>query len=1175
MFAAFVRRTSSATALLLAVLGLPASLLAAPDTQRLAGTAHTAAAPGQARPQGVPPYRRNIAAAAKSGKRPVTPFDRVILPKIKAEQALARASADRLGSSAGASAGTSAARIEYKPSIDLTGPGGLPVNFPGFQQPPWFFVNGSADTLETFIALTVDVNKDGKPDLVTIQADGTLNVLLNTGSGLPTNGPSSINSSAVTYSPNTSWASAVDLNNDGFPDIEVVDPVNDEIYTFMNNGDGTFAPVTQISLGSVLPSPNVINFGGEYGGGDVLFAKITGHATPDMIVVSGTYAGTSTRISVQIFEGVGDGTFPSSATYVQSQTLANTSLYGSFHSVQAVDMNGDGKLDLVYPTTGVSYINDVSGVGFSYNYVLTGNNQGVFSSLPIVSDTSVGAFPDSAPNNGIYASYMGDAGNGNTPALVVIGYGASYSQISNGDGTLQPPVALANPDIAAFDYVNFADVNGDGKVDVIGEGQGYFSIYDGNGDGTFSATADAQYVATYGSVLSAQPADFNGDGKVDIVSVSRNGDAGVFPGAGNGIFAGAPLVAPPTDVADNDYSIEAANFAGHGYSDVLLYDTNGDATDLVTGINDGHGNFTYVTGLSSTVLDAINWEFVYSFTVDINNDGKSDLVIAANFGPYYALSNGDGTFAAPVALPIGGSTTCTFANGAAGDLNNDGKTDLVFAYQGCGVGDFQVPGYFMLLNNGDSTFTPSFTSFGDRPYSVPLADMNNDGNLDLVLLDETETGDSVYVIPGNGDGTFNTANPALVTFQGDIYSVLTGDYDGDGKQDLALIGFANGYGVNLLKGHGDFTFTPGASFLQATYVDGAQYVDFNNDGRPDLALNIQPLDAPYLGFAYSVNLGGGGFSDPTLLLSSYAGDGGSVIIADFNGDGAPDALATSYYTSGIFYNTGAIVLNLAASASSATQDSPVTLTATLVPSLNSAPATGTVTFYDNAAAIGSAPVSGDAATLTLSTLAVGANAITAVYSGDVNYNSATSTASVNGTANVAVTALPPAFTMTAASGSSLDLTVGQTGTATFTVTGNATFSGPITFACSNVPKDTSCTVLPGTLTLSGAQTATISVVLATTAPNNHYDASNFIPTWMKTTGGITLAGGLLLLLPSRRRRNLWPVVLFASLGLGAALSLSGCSHKYSGTPAGTYSVNVTATAGSLTQTGTIALTIHN
>jgi hypothetical protein len=342
-----------------------------------------------------------------------------------------------------------------------------------------------------------------------------------------------------------------------------------------------------------------------------------------------------------------------------------------------------------------------------------------------------------------------------------------------------------------------------------------------------------------------------------------------------------------------------------------------------------------------------------------------------------------------------------------------------------------------------------------------------------------------------------------------------------------------------------------------------------------------------------MNTGKGGFGTPVLLNSTYNDEysiddqidnyGTPLVVADFNQDGAPDFASVSEYTSGIFYNLGGISLSLSASSPTATQDSSVTLTAALTPSLGTAAATGTVTFYDNGTSIGVESVSANAATLSLSTLPVGANTITAVYSGDANYNIASSTANVNMTA-VTVTPLAPTFTLAAASGASMNLTVGETGTATFTLTGNATFTGPIALTCAGAPAASSCTISPSTVTLTGAQSGTFTAVIATTAPNNNYNAGNTLPTWWKAAGSITLAGGLLLLWPSRRR-GVWTLVLAGTLALGAMTSLSGCgstktvtvpaSYTYAGTTPGSYTITVTATGGSVTQTGTIALTVHN
>ena len=1203
MYASLLQRTSAATALLLAAVGMPTPLLAVPVAQPVAATQTVSAPSSQHHLHGLAEHRLLHPAAAHSasspaarGKRAQTPFDRIMLPKIQAQQARDRADGK-------VAPRATAASLHPAASTGLVSSTGQSVNFPGLQQPAWFYSTAyTTDSSYTNITLTADVNKDGKPDLVSIQYDGTINVMLNSGTGFATVLP--VVNTSLQSTPEVDWASTVDLNNDGYPDLELVDAVDGIVYIFMNKGtgDGSFAAVQTITL--ALPTGNTIGLGGGGStGGDVIFSDVTGDGFPDMIVVSGQHPdGNTTQISVQVFVGVDDGTFPTTSLPAANQTLASTYLYGSYHSVKAADMNGDGKIDLVYPSSG--YASGAGGDYFAYNYILTGGSNGVFSSFPAVSNTTTGAYAISADEY-LYQSFVGKVSTSATePSILVAGELGTYSQPVSSSGVLQTAVATTIPTLYDNAYdIYFADLNGDGAVDIVTSSEGFFSIFLGNGDNTFGVAPSAQYVGGYNDG-ETEPiaADFNGDGKVDIVNTGYYGDAGLFlgtGGTGNHMLAGAPLVANPIGSAVDIEAVMTGNITGHGYSDVLTYDYTNSA-QLDTGINDGKGNFTYVTALSHTALSSVPWSFVYSLPVDINNDGKTDLLISGGDGLYYALSNGDGTFANPVALPLGGVLGCALNYGATGDINGDGKTDMVFGFGGCGTGDFTSDGYFTLLNNGDGTYTPSFTALGSTSiYSVSLADMNNDGKLDLVAL-AAGTNDTVEIIPGNGDGTFATANLMNPWEDANIYGVTVGDYNSDGKQDLTLFGYVESRGLLLLQGNGDFTFTPGPSTLEYTYVYGAQYADLNGDGRPDLALSLYPDDAPYEGLAYSVNLGAGGFSQPTVLYSTFneveesEEYGTPVLIADYNGDGAPDVLAATYYSSGIFYNTGAITMALTSSSSTAAQDSSVTLTATLTPTVSSTPATGTVTFYDNGVATGTATVTGNAATLTLTTLPVGANVITAVYSGDTNYNSASSTASVNGASgstSVGVTALPAAFTMAAATGSSLTLTAGQTGTATFTVTGNSTFSGAITFACTGAPSGTACTVLPSPVTLTGAQTATITVVLATTAPNNTYNAGNSLPTWIKTTGGITLAGGLLLLLPSRRRRQIWPLVLLATLGLGATVALNGCgssgssktstgtstttTYLYPGTPAGSYTVNVTATSGSMTQTGAITLAVHD
>jgi hypothetical protein len=230
-------------------------------------------------------------------------------------------------------------------------------------------------------------------------------------------------------------------------------------------------------------------------------------------------------------------------------------------------------------------------------------------------------------------------------------------------------------------------------------------------------------------------------------------------------------------------------------------------------------------------------------------------------------------------------------------------------------------------------------------------------------------------------------------------------------------------------------------------------------------------------------------------------------------------------------------------------------------------ATGSVTFSVSGTTLGSSPLNGGTATLVTAVLPTGADTVKAVYSGDADYNPAT------GTVVVTVAPVAPALTMTASS-STLSLVPGATGTVVFTLASNQTFGGTISFACSGAPQESSCTVNPSSLTLGPGQTSTVAVVLATTAQNNEYQASNH-SVFTLATGGVSTAGLLLFVFPRRRRiSGVVGMIVIAALSVGSIAVLTGCNNnKYSGTPAGTSNLTVTATSGSISLTQSIAVTI--
>ncbi len=197
-----------------------------------------------------------------------------------------------------------------------------------------------------------------------------------------------------------------------------------------------------------------------------------------------------------------------------------------------------------------------------------------------------------------------------------------------------------------------------------------------------------------------------------------------------------------------------------------------------------------------------------SFSVavaDLRRNGKLDLVVGnycktvdqngncttTEGGVSVLLGNGDGTFQPAVMYATGAPFAASIA---VGDVNGDGVPDLV-------VGDVwqtfhQSGGFFpggvsVLLGNGDGTFQPPvvYGSGGVNAYSVALADLRNNGKLDIAVTntydDETTVVGSVSVLLGNGDGTFQ---PAVDYDSGGAVatSVAIGDVNGDRVPDLVV-----------------------------------------------------------------------------------------------------------------------------------------------------------------------------------------------------------------------------------------------------------------------------------------------------------------------------------------------------------------------------------------------------
>ncbi len=213
---------------------------------------------------------------------------------------------------------------------------------------------------------------------------------------------------------------------------------------------------------------------------------------------------------------------------------------------------------------------------------------------------------------------------------------------------------------------------------------------------------------------------------------------------------------------------------------------------------------------------------------------------------------------------------------AVGDFNHDGKLDVA------AVGD----ALWILLGNGDGTFQ-SPVSYSGVFDSVAVADFNNDGNLDLVA---GTGGNSVSVFLGNGDGTLQPPRTSPTTAS--CAFIVVGDFNGDGKMDIALLDHPY---ISILLGNGDGTFQApidNDSFVEPGWLAVG---DFNNDRKLDVAVVGTFGGSSNLG----VLLGNGDGTLQDSLTYPLSDVPDSVAVGDFNRDGNLDVAIGGYEVSGI------------------------------------------------------------------------------------------------------------------------------------------------------------------------------------------------------------------------------------------------------------------------------------
>ena len=316
--------------------------------------------------------------------------------------------------------------------------------------------------------------------------------------------------------------------------------------------------------------------------------------------------------------------------------------------------------------------------------------------------------------------------------------------------------------------------------------------------------------------------DFNEDGKPDLVIAAAT-KVSVFVGNGDGTFASA--AGSPIPVPSPPYDDFPTPYLG--FIAVGDFNSSGHLGLAVGEFENEAAVILLGKGDGTFVFSSAAFASSASISgieaADFNADGSLDL--ATN---EVVLGYGKGAFNA-----AGGLYASGIPQGlAVGDFNADGKLDAIVASGGKST--FPASGLAVSLGNGDGTFTQgSVIPLGSYLSAIVAGDFNGDGKLDLAVTDSA--GNAVIILLGNGDGTFGA--PTTISVGNYPTAIIAADFNNDGKLDLAIANNGDGT-ITLLLGNGDGTFTQASASPYAVGLGPYQIAaaDFNGDGKLDLAV---------------------------------------------------------------------------------------------------------------------------------------------------------------------------------------------------------------------------------------------------------------------------------------------------------------------------------------------------
>ncbi|CAF5000460.1 unnamed protein product [Rotaria sp. Silwood1] len=613
-----------------------------------------------------------------------------------------------------------------------------------------------------------------------------------------------------------------DLNNDTNLDIVLANYGTNNIGVLVGYGNGSFENQMMFSTGANSHPISIAI--GDFNGDRVVDIAVANHGTKHVDMMLGNENG---EFAMQTSYEIGFDSPPI--------------------VMAAGDFNNDKQSEIVIANGGSNHLD-----------IFVAYNHGSFEDQKRY---SVGSYPRSV--------VVGDFNNDSRLDIVVANWNSNDVSVllGVGNGSFENEISYSAG--SSPQSVVVGDLNNDRRLDIVvaNWNSNDVSVLLGVGNGSFEN--QIRYSVGYypGSVVVG---DFNNDSRLDIVVANwGNNDVSVLLGNGNGSFEDQKRYS----AGSYPRSVTVGDFNNDSRLDIVVANEISNDVSVLLGVENGsfenQRKYSAGMGPQSVVVD------------NFNNDTRLDIIVV-NWGSHdvsVLLGNGNGSFENEIRYAVGFYPESV----VVGDFNNDTRLDIV-------VTNSKSNDVSVLLGNGNGSFeNQTRYSVGSYPRSVVVGDFNNDTRLDIVVTNSNSNDMSVLL--GYKNIVFVKQMILITGNDSRPQSLVISDFNNDGLMDIGVVNSLT-HNIGIFLGYGNISFTNQVIYSTDPYLSPCSLAvgDFNNDTRVDIAF----------GSCHSNNVGillgcgNGSFGDLMAYSTGSNSSRYSLAVSDINNDTIQDIIVANH-----------------------------------------------------------------------------------------------------------------------------------------------------------------------------------------------------------------------------------------------------------------------------------------